>query len=234
VDNPIAHSNSDTSISNLAMSLKETYTLAHTAKCKLYLAADRPDRNLRFLVGHAMHLDSLMLRIVEIEESIEKPAHSSGISFKGVSHGSHQPPQKSPLARRSPPPKSAEDEYDSDEEVEDDEAEIGEGELSLTRFPSGSARPPRDAPAPPLDPSDGEDSDSSDDEEYNWDPAFLRDLVKTDSDQNLKNLYHDVSSCPCHKGEGPKVERVWELPNQEGGKEGVRFAVAEIREEIRA
>jgi hypothetical protein len=212
------------------MSLKETYTLAHTARCKLHLAADRPDRDLRFLVGHAMHLDSLMLRIIEIEESVEKPSHSSGLSFKGVSHESSSKLQRSPLARRSPPPKSAEDESDSDEVADyEDEADMGDGELSLTRFPSGSARPPRDSPAPALDPSDGDESSSSDDEDYNWDPAFLRDLVKTDSDENLKKTYHDVSSCPCHKGEGPTVERMWEIPSQEGGREGVRYAVAELQ-----
>jgi hypothetical protein len=46
-----------------------TYTLAHTAQCKLKLAANRPDRNLRFVLGHAFTLDNLMLRIVEIENN---------------------------------------------------------------------------------------------------------------------------------------------------------------------
>lgn len=222
------------------MSLKQTYTLAHTARCKLHLAADRPDRDLRFLVGHAMHLDSLMLRIIEIEESVEKLSHSSpgGISFKGISHESSSKLHKSPLSnsRRSPPPKLAEDETSSDgsdDEVEnyEEEAEMGDGELGLSRFPSGSSRPPREIPAPVLDPSDSDESSSSSDEEqYNWDPAFLRDLVKTDSDEGLKQVYHDVSSCPCHKGEGPFVERMWEMPSGlEGGKDGVRYAVAELR-----
>lgn len=51
-----------------------TYTLAHTAQCKLKLAANRPDRNLRFVLGHAFTLDNLMLRIVEIENQSSKDA----------------------------------------------------------------------------------------------------------------------------------------------------------------
>ncbi|KAJ9609156.1 hypothetical protein H2200_006928 [Cladophialophora chaetospira] len=49
-----------------------TYTLAHTVQCKLKLAANRPDRNLRFVLGHAFTLDNLMLRIVEIENKSAK------------------------------------------------------------------------------------------------------------------------------------------------------------------
>src|SRR5437764_15303800 len=45
----------------------ETYILAHTARCKLQMAADKPDRNLRFILGHAFTFDKLMCRIVEIE-----------------------------------------------------------------------------------------------------------------------------------------------------------------------
>jgi hypothetical protein len=38
------------------------------------LAANRPDRNLRFVLGHAFTLDKLMLRIVEIENQSSKDA----------------------------------------------------------------------------------------------------------------------------------------------------------------
>ncbi|EHY54644.1 hypothetical protein ABEF92_002842 [Exophiala dermatitidis] len=55
-----------------------TYTLAHTAQCKLKLAANRPDRNLRFVLGHAFTLDNLMLRIVEIENQSAKSAFREG------------------------------------------------------------------------------------------------------------------------------------------------------------
>lgn len=46
---------------------KSTYALAHSARCKLYLSANRPDRNLRMVLGHAFALDNLLVRIVEIE-----------------------------------------------------------------------------------------------------------------------------------------------------------------------
>ncbi|EXJ85566.1 hypothetical protein A1O1_05930 [Capronia coronata CBS 617.96] len=58
------------------------YTLAHTAQCKLKLAANRPDRNLRFVLGHAFTLDNLMLRIVEIEN------HSAGSAFQEANKAS--------------------------------------------------------------------------------------------------------------------------------------------------
>src|ERR1700761_2111527 len=45
----------------------EAYSLAHTVRCKLQLAANRPDRNLRFILGHAFTLDKLNLRLAEIE-----------------------------------------------------------------------------------------------------------------------------------------------------------------------
>lgn len=55
-----------------------TYTLAHTAQCKLKLAAKRTDRDLRFVLGHAFTLDNLMLRIVEIENREAKSAFTEG------------------------------------------------------------------------------------------------------------------------------------------------------------
>jgi len=62
-----------------------TYTLAHTAQCKLKLAANRPDRNLRFVLGHAFTLDNLMLRIVEIENSNAKSAFTEGKRSRSAS-----------------------------------------------------------------------------------------------------------------------------------------------------
>jgi hypothetical protein len=54
------------------MSAKETYSIAHSAQCKLHMAANAPDRNLRFVLGHAFTLDKVLLRIVEIENSSVK------------------------------------------------------------------------------------------------------------------------------------------------------------------
>ena len=58
--------------SSRPMNTSTTYTLAHTVQCKLKIAAGRPDRNLRFVLGHAFTLDNLMLRIVEIENKSAK------------------------------------------------------------------------------------------------------------------------------------------------------------------
>ncbi|RDL32094.1 Uncharacterized protein BP5553_09496 [Venustampulla echinocandica] len=54
-----------------AMSVTQTYYLAHTARGKLSAAAARPDHDLRLLVGHANLLDSLMLELAEAEQEQE-------------------------------------------------------------------------------------------------------------------------------------------------------------------
>jgi hypothetical protein len=66
------------------MNTSTTYTLAHTVQCKLKLAANRPDRNLRFVLGHAFTLDNLMLRIVEIEnQSAKSVFHEAETGYAG-------------------------------------------------------------------------------------------------------------------------------------------------------
>lgn len=65
-------------MSRRPLTTSTTYTLAHTAQCKLKLAANRPDRNLRFVLGHAFTLDNLMLRIVEIENQNAKSMFREG------------------------------------------------------------------------------------------------------------------------------------------------------------
>jgi hypothetical protein len=54
-----------------AMSITQTYYLAHTARGKLSSEAGRADHNLRLLVGHANLLDSLMLELAEAEQEQE-------------------------------------------------------------------------------------------------------------------------------------------------------------------
>lgn len=46
----------------------QTYSLAHTAQCKLHMSAKDPDRNLRFMLGHAFLLDKALYRVAEIED----------------------------------------------------------------------------------------------------------------------------------------------------------------------
>jgi hypothetical protein len=225
------------------MSVRETYTLAHTAQCKLHLAVNRPDRNWRFIVGHAVVLDTLMLRIVEMEEETEKSAHASEVKFKGVGKSNYQPHKPSPLsggqskARRSPPPpkrdeNSSEEEEEEEEEIYEDEA--GE-DLGLMRFPSGSTRPPQ--PPPDLIPSDDDSSSSDEDEEMakmleNLDMDALRKVTKEKGNEELAGVFNSIQKCPCHKNhdehDAPPIENFWELPNMEGQKDGVRMAVVEV------
>ena len=157
------------------MSVAETIKIAHTARCKLQLAADRPDRNLRFILGHAFTLDNQRLRIAEIEEEEEgdmipepTPAEQRRVSFSGkVKQGS-----SGVEGRRSPPPPpQLEDDLEEDDEEdleEDDEEDEG---LGLQRFGSAAAQPPRIV---------GEESSSSDEDEEGTSPSmFSEDQLKT-------------------------------------------------------
>ncbi|RMZ83119.1 hypothetical protein DV738_g1261, partial [Chaetothyriales sp. CBS 135597] len=69
---------------NRPPSQRDTYRIAHTARCKLQLAANRPDRDLRFILGHAFTLDNLLLRIVEIENSRQSLDKDKGKQTKGA------------------------------------------------------------------------------------------------------------------------------------------------------
>lgn len=217
------------------MSLKDTWTLAHTAQCKLHLAVNRPDRNWRFVVGHAVHLDSLMLRIVEMEEEIVQSEQSTDVKFKGAGNTQmcggppHQSSNTGRRRARSPPPPQR---LDSSSE-EEDEGVDGEDEdegLGLTRFPSGSARSPQ---PPPLDPSD--DSSSDEDEELlvtlpEPDPAVLKSITKEKGDEELASVYNSIKNCRCHKGHAPSINNIWELPQEGNGEKGnMRTAVVEIQ-----
>jgi hypothetical protein len=209
------------------MSLTEAYRLAHTAECRLNLAASRPDRNLRFVVGHLMHYESLRLRIVEIEHETNKYRRASVVQFRGAG----QFHSKSSLSRKSPPPSDIpglnakdEDELSDDDDDAEEDDEAGD-ELGLMRFPSGSARPP------PLE-ADLDDEVEEEDEAISPvepDQATLEQVVKGDGSELLASMYEGVRKCGCHgKKDAPSFERMWELPGD--GKEGVKRVVAEERE----
>lgn len=220
------------------MSLTEAYRLAHTAECRLQIAASRPDRNLRFVVGHLMHYESLRLRIVEIEHETSKSSRAKAVQFQGA--GRKSVPSR--LGRRSPPPSfipgldiedlddlSDEDDVDIDDEADDD--------LGLTRFPSASAHRPHppgietDVP-PPLE-ADIDDEVDEDDEPVSPeepDQATLESVVKGDGSELLASMYEGVRKCGCHgHKDAPSFERMWELPSEPGQK-GVTRVVAEVRE----
>jgi hypothetical protein len=65
------HSSSVSPLKRKAMSVTQTYYLAHTARGKLSHEAAKADHNLRLLVGHANLLDSLMLELAEAEQEQE-------------------------------------------------------------------------------------------------------------------------------------------------------------------
>jgi len=242
--------------SHQKMSHRQTLSLAHTAECKLKIAADKPDRNLRFILGHALTLDSLNLRLIQIEQdnrTVRQPRHAGSVTFKAAGGGSGS----SPLAgrRKTPPPQAAPADIVPalEEDVDDDGAEDDEGAsdeeegLSLQRFPSASAQPPRQSPQPErvraLVDEHVEGSSSSEDEELESlldmltqnlrKGSTVKDITQTDADQNLSQLYNKVKGCPCHKEHVPDVKNFWEINSEQvsglKGFEGMKFALAEIQ-----
>lgn len=208
----------------------ETIRLAHTARCKLQMAADKPDRNLRFILGHAFTLDKIRLQIAQIEtddsddEENELPTEGRErrVSFRGNS-----PRPVSADRKRSPPPDqfahledTDSDSSEEEEELEDEEEDSG---LSLKRFESGSARPPQ-----MID----DDSSSSEEDEPRSPPPLtdeeLKALTGGESDTDLAEAYNHVAGCPCHGHiDAPKVEKLWEVP-QKPGYQGGRVAVVQV------
>jgi hypothetical protein len=212
------------------MSVMETYRIAHTARCKLQLAADRPDRNLRFILGHAFTLDNLRLQIAQIEESVDSESDEDDDIDKHVapparlvsfSKSAHRP-VGSPGRRRSPPPDKTAGHLDPDElsdgeeEVDDDDEE--EEDLRLERFGSATEQLPRMI-----------DDDGEDEEEEPNSPSEeeLRLLTEGAGNAGLTDMYQRVAGCPCHGHQTPAAEKVWEIPQKSEGP-GVRLAVVQI------
>nr|POE93286.1 hypothetical protein CFP56_19298 [Quercus suber] len=165
------------------MSLRETYHLACSAQARLTRELARPDRNLRRMVGHLAHYESLRTRIADMEEEQESStttttaaATSRHISFttspsSSAAAASQSRSSPSSLRAPSPPPSPRPFPYDDDDEDEDEDdgdcyydedADFDCAELSLTRCPSRSVSPP----PPELDSDDSDDSSDgeSDDE----------------------------------------------------------------------
>jgi hypothetical protein len=238
------------------MSADETYTLAHTAQCKLQMAADKPDRNLRFILGHAFTFDKLMCRIVEIEneqENMPKLGHGEPterrVSFKDNSNRPTGPLRQEikPSANKgakgarapSPPPDPnvahIDDSSDSDEYAFEDDEDADDPSLSLSRTTSNIARPP-----PNLVPSDGDSSDEDDDPDSppaRPSDSVLETIIEEDGDEMLAELYETVRNCGCQTQvdkHAPPISKVWELPQSEVKKHGkgmkhMRTAVVQVQ-----
>lgn len=226
------------------MSLQEAYTLAHTAQCRLQMAASRPDRNLRFVVGHLMHFQALRVRIVEIEHDMTKRSLSSTNPSNRNGHVDYHIQHKpSSIGQHSPPPSPEtydEDEAESDEDdiAFDDEADDG---LSLARFPSAASQglhpqsqPPRVELEPPeLEPDEEDYSDEEEPripEEPTCTPQELQRAVEGESNERYTSYYEGVRKCVCHgQTNSPSFDRMWDLPpDQADAREGVTRAVARI------
>jgi len=99
-----------------------TYSLAHTAQCKLKLSAKRGDRDLRFILGHAFTLDNVMLRIMEIENQSAKSSFLEGKAPSDDGHAHYDCTAAKPVepeehydctkAAPPPPPPEPEEHYD--------------------------------------------------------------------------------------------------------------------------
>lgn len=219
------------------MSLREVYSLAHTAECRLQMAAGRSNRDLRFVVGHLMHYESLRLRIVEIEHDIGKGHRAKAVQSRRTGHVEGQPlrhkPSNGHLGTRSPPSSAisddggndgGHDDSDDSEGVEDVDGE--DDSLGLRRFSASGPKPPA-LYDDDLDEADDEDDDLVSPEES--DQATLERTLKSPADDKLTNAYDGVRKCPCHgHTDAPAFEQMWELPHEQGDKDGVTRAIAQV------
>ena len=204
--------------------------MAHSAQCRLQMAANRPERNLRFVVGHLMHYESLRLRIVEIEHDISKSERANAVAFKGTGHVTKKP-STGQLGRKSPPPPPVVDDSDSSDDGSwsGDEDQDQDAGLTLERFPSGSTHPPRPPPDLMPDLYDDEDDLIEPVSPEEPDQATLEAALAGQADTNMANVYNGIKKCHCHhKQDAPAFENFWELPATEGQKEGVTRAVAQV------
>ena len=181
-----------------------------------------------------------MLRIAEIEidsssdddeegVSTEEPHgpvttanRERRVSFSNSSRARHDiasaARESTSKSRRSPPPavhlphpgSDEDEEEEEDDGAEDDDDDEDAAGLSLQRFPSASAGPPR------LVKDDGEEPGERD-EPVTPTEEELRDLITGGkSSEELTTAYRDLAGCPCHGQHAPKGERVWEIPGEGG------------------
>lgn len=223
----------------MASTQLETLRIAHSARCKLNLAANRPDRNFRFILGHALTLDKVMLRVAEIEFTGDDEGSSSSesdgdqlkerhVGFSGSAKARGIGSQKT--QRRSPPPPAPQpgvDVNDDDEDVESDEDE--DDGAPLERFPSASAVPPRKV-APDDDEGVGDmDENGGQERVSEWPEEQLKRITGQHGNAELVDVYNHIAGCPCHGHKAPVVENVWEIPSGMDGKMGGRMAVVQVQ-----
>ncbi|KAK7753451.1 hypothetical protein SLS62_004526 [Diatrype stigma] len=146
-----------------AMSITQTYFLAHKARAKLSHEAARPDHNLRLLVGHANLLDSLMLDLADAEREQES-------WFTQSVRGASPAPSKTEERHIQWADSAVEEDWeadssDSDSDSDDDSdiemEDVDVAPTPLSRIPSHAALPS----SPILQTMDTEFDDDDDEEE---------------------------------------------------------------------
>lgn len=137
------------------MSMNQTYFLAHKARAKLSREAAQPDHDLRFLVGHANLLDTLMLELAEVERAQEQWFNQSVRGAAAQKQERHVQFAENNLAQ-VPEEEYSSEEESSEEEYEEDDLEEDYEQLSLVRTPSRSNSPPE-----LIEESDSEEEDES-------------------------------------------------------------------------
>ena len=162
----------------------ETYQIAHTAKCKLHIAANRPDRNLRFVLGHAFTLDNLLLRIVEIEnhsakdefEETKSEHRSSEIQAEddrraGVGGGAGVKVRETGSLKKQPQEKQRRVSFGNSANFRPSDLKGGNGNGS----PKRNKSPP---PAPSSFPVPSKEEESSESEDAAFNPKEFAETLK--------------------------------------------------------
>lgn len=218
------------------------------------MAADRPDRDLRFLLGHAFTLDKLRLRLAEIEDSSSSdegdisdeddgtmptctgsgPGHSQAITHevdapvqsepRRVSFSNTNRPDVAPRRQSSPPPNG----YDGPDTDSDDDSDDGIYDDYDNEETLGLQRFGSAAAQPPrLVDDDSDDDDVA--EPSSPTEEELRMITGGEANAELLEKYSHVAGCPCHGllDKDTKAERMWELP-QKPGHVGPRMAIVEV------
>ncbi|KAK6374392.1 hypothetical protein LTR64_002501 [Lithohypha guttulata] len=182
----------------------QTFALAHSAQCKLNMSARHPDRNLRFLLGHAFLLDKALYRVAEIEETQDSEAPIASKKERLVESKEALATPRQDAARE----RLAAD--DEDDTAVDEDAEAG---LGLTRFASASEMPPRmvSDEGGPEDEDEGPRSPPSLPEDFD-----VGALIQAGASDVLNGLYESVRGCPCHAGLAEKSKGFWEIENPSG------------------
>ena len=221
----------------------ETLRIAHTARCKLQMAVDRPDRNFRFILGHALTLDNVLLRFAEINLTGDDEGNSSSESddngeqlkerhvvFSG-SATARGPGSQGPQRRSPPPPaqRPGVEIGDNDDDDEDEEYDEGENGAPLERFPSASARPPREVAHDDDEGIGDMDGNSERKNGSQLSEEQLKRIMEGHGNVELVDAYNHIAGCPCHGQKAPAVENVWEIPSGTDEQMGGRRVVVQVQ-----